>query len=186
MNYLQFPEHLSTGNARQRAAFDALKKLEVFDILRSYQPIVAGTIPIDVDIPGSDIDVICQACDLDQFGHLVEQSFRFLEGFQREQSKAFFTASFRAHGFTLEIYAEDKQTTEQNAYRHMIAEDRLLRAAAPEAREEIRAQKKAGLKTEPAFAKVFQIEGDPYAELLKLADAPEATISEIARRWKAD
>ena len=46
----------------------------------------------------------------------------------------------------------------------------------PEAREAIRALKRDGLKTEPAFGQYFGIMGDPYAALLDLAALDDETL----------
>ncbi|MFQ5796001.1 MAG: DUF4269 domain-containing protein, partial [Candidatus Bipolaricaulia bacterium] len=58
---------------------------------------------------------------------------------------------------------------DQNAYRHMAVEARLLAIGGEQARQEIRRLKRTGLKTEPAFACYFNLEGDPYQVLLQLA-----------------
>jgi hypothetical protein len=64
-----------------------------------------------------------------------------------------------------------------NPVRHMIVEERLLRLGGPEVREQIRSLKAQGLKTEPAFAVVFQLPGDPYKTLLQLAELAEEKLA---------
>lgn len=66
-----------------------------------------------------------------------------------------------------EIFAQPIPVVEQNAYRHMIIEHHLLMTF-PLIRDEIIHLKRQGLKTEPAFAKVLGLSGDPYEELLKI------------------
>lgn len=68
----------------------------------------------------------------------------------------------------VQIFAQPRPVIEQNAYRHMVVEARLLEIGSARAREAVRALNKAGLKTEPAFARYFHLEGDPYATLLEL------------------
>jgi len=49
----------------------------------------------------------------------------------------------------------------------MIVEKKLLEISGESARKQIIKLKKLGLKTEPAFAKYFNLKGDPFDELLK-------------------
>ena len=58
--------------------------------------------------------------------------------------------------------------TRQGAYRHMVIQARLLEAGGEAFRGEIVALRRAGLKTEPAFARRLAIAGDPYVALLAL------------------
>ena len=51
----------------------------------------------------------------------------------------------------------------------MIVEKKLLEISGESARKQITKLKKLGLKTEPAFAKYFNLKGDPFDELLKLS-----------------
>ena len=61
----------------------------------------------------------------------------------------------------------------------MVVEARLLRHGGPEVRHKIRQLKGQGLKTEPAFAAVFGLPGDPYQTLLALAELPEDTLISV-------
>ncbi|WP_343330978.1 DUF4269 domain-containing protein [Polaribacter staleyi] len=56
----------------------------------------------------------------------------------------------------------------QNAYRHMIVENKILKEKGFEFKQSIKKLKSNGTKTEPAFAKLLGLEGNPYTELLKL------------------
>jgi hypothetical protein len=55
----------------------------------------------------------------------------------------------------------------------MVVEARLLVIGGEEARREIRRLKRCGLKTEPAFARYFQLAGDPFEVLLELSRLSE-------------
>jgi hypothetical protein len=55
---------------------------------------------------------------------------------------------------------------EQHVVRHMIVEERLLRHGGTEVRRQIRHLKSQGLKTEPAFAVVFRLPGDPLSDVI--------------------
>lgn len=52
----------------------------------------------------------------------------------------------------------------------MLVEYKLLQQHGEDFRQQVVALKKAGIKTEPAFAKLLQLPGDPYEALLQLAD----------------
>ena len=57
-------DYLRNGTPRQQAAHQALTELQITTHLRPYKPVLAGTIPIDIDIPDSDLDIICQVLPL--------------------------------------------------------------------------------------------------------------------------
>ncbi len=173
--------YLARGNARQRRAFRALQALGIFDILCAYSPVLTGTIPLGIDNPRSDLDIVCDARDLDAFERVVRDAFGARDDFQieRMQVKSIATefARFTFEGLTIEVFAQPKPVTEQNAYRHMVVEARLLEIGGGIARRAIRQLKNAGLETEPAFARYFQIEGDPYEALLELSFLNDADLS---------
>lgn len=168
--------YLARGNTRQRRAYRALQSLGVFDILRLYSPVLAGTIPLDIDVEQSDLDIICEVgatSDLTAFERAVKDTFGAREDFQIERTtvKGMPTvfARFTFDGLPVEIFGQPRPVTEQNAYRHMVVEARLLSIGGQDARRAIRQMRRAGLKTEPAFARYFDLAGDPYEALLELS-----------------
>jgi hypothetical protein len=169
----QNPAYLTRGNARQRRAYRALQSLDIFRVLRAYTPILAGTIPLEIDICGSDLDIICEVRDLDAFTRAVTDTFGARPGFciKREIIKGVESviANFDHAGFPIEVFGQPKLVTEQNAYRHLVVEAWLLKIGGERARHAIRKLKRAGLKTEPAFARYFNLQGDPYEEVLRLS-----------------
>lgn len=80
------------------------------------------------------------------------------------------TSNFRFKGFDFELFAQPIAVEKQNAYRHMIIEHHLM-LKYPELKSEIIRVKEDGMKTEPAFAQVLGLVGNPYDELLVLGDA---------------
>ncbi len=52
------PAYLADGNQRQRAAHRVLSELRIFEILAPYHAMLSGTIPLAIDIPESDLDVL--------------------------------------------------------------------------------------------------------------------------------
>ncbi len=174
--------YLARGNAGQQRAYRALQSLDLFNILRAYAPVLAGTIPLGIDIEGSDLDIICEvdrphevggASDLAAFERAVSDAFAARDGFRIERLAVkgvpTVPARFAFDGLPIEIFAQPRPVTEQNAYRHLLVEARLLAVGREDARRGIRRLKRDGLKTEPAFAHYFKIEGDPYEALLELS-----------------
>lgn len=181
-------EYLKKGNPRQKAAYRAILSLEIFEILKNYQPILTGTIPIEVDLPNSDLDIICSAKDLDAFHNEVHRNFGKFNNFKIYQSiihdVSCVVANFKYFDFDFEIFCQSTQTKSQQAYLHMLVEYRLLSFAHPAAKKEIRNLKSIGLKTEPAFTKLFQLPGDPYLTLIDLVYASNDDLKKIANRWR--
>ena len=165
--------YLQQGNPRQKQAYRALRDLRVFEILRDYSPVLAGTVPLELSLPGSDLDILCEAYDLVGFRQRVAGAFRDYADFQVKEKIIMgigsLVASFQAGDFRIEIFGQPRPVEEQHAYRHMLVEARLLEIGGAAARDEIRRLKQEGLKTEPAFARYFGLPGDAYEVLLRLS-----------------
>lgn len=175
--------HLNRGSDRQRDAYQAMIELDLFSVLGEYDPVLAGTLPLGIETPESDLDVICAADDLDVFDALVETVYGDMEDFaQRRSVKDGLPSSisnFRYRRFPVEVFAQPRPVEEQRAFLHMVAEGRLLREGGEEAVAAIRQLKLDGMQTEPAFGEYFCLEGDPYAVLIDLADAPTADLVDV-------
>ncbi len=166
-------DSLGQGTARQQEAYRVLQNLDIFRVLDPYTPVLAGTIPLDIDVPGSDLDIICEAYDLSVFQRVVTNAFGDAEAFTVEQKQIgdlpSVIANFYCGYFPVEIFGQARPVTRQNAYRHMTVESRLLEIGGEAARQAIRELKQSGMKTEPAFARYFKLKGDPYQVLLELS-----------------
>ena len=180
--------YLKNGTPRQRAAWRVLQELQIFERLAAHTPILTGTIPLDIDIPGSDLDVICQVEDLIAFERLLTRNFAAEAGFtlrrQEVNNLPVVVCKFEAGGFPVEIFAQPRPVEQQNAYRHLLVEARLLGLAGEAAKRDIRQLKRAGLKTEPAFGEYFALPGDPFSTLYNLSDAPDADLRQLIARAK--
>lgn len=155
----------------QRHAFHVLQKLNIFYDFPSYTPLLCGTIPLAIDVEGSDLDIIMEVQDFERFRHKVQSRYGQLDGFTLNEFAVQLIptvlCNFTFESMDFEIFAQPIPVVKQNAYRHMIIEHHLLMTY-PHIRDEIIHLKKQGLKTEPAFAKVLGLAGDPYEELLKI------------------
>lgn len=168
-------ERLKNGTPTQRAAYAALAQARLWDVLRKFNPTLAGTIPLDVDIPGSDLDVLCEVHEFDPFAARIQKRYGRLPGFHQKlkilEGIPSHIARFTFCNFPIEIVGQPLPVARQRAFRHMVAEAYLLQRAGEPARAGIRALKLAGLKTEPAFGEYFFLGGNPYDLLLILADS---------------
>ena len=75
-------------------------------------------------------------------------------------------ANFTLEDFEIEIFGQNRPSREQEAFRHLLIEDEILESKDETFRAEIIKLKKQGFKTEPAFAKLLKLKGDPYLALL--------------------
>ncbi|TSE08479.1 MULTISPECIES: DUF4269 domain-containing protein [Aquimarina] len=172
MNDFTKIDYLKSGNKRQRQAYKVLKKIKILDHLRSYNPILTGTIPIDIDLTNSDLDIICECKNYEEFYILLTELFANEKDFQIRtincNNVKSILAKFRIESFEIEIFGQNIPTQEQNAYKHMMIEYKILKKMGAKFKTDIRKLKKEGLKTEPAFAKLLGLTGNPYEELLKV------------------
>jgi len=164
-------EYLQNGNEKQRQAYSILTNNLVLSKLKKFDPILVGTIPINIDIENSDLDIICTFFDKNEFQKSITENFGNKEEFSIRDNLHLETyavvANFFLDGFEIEIFGQSIPTRHQLAYRHMIVEYNLLNKYGEMFRQQIINLKREGYKTEPAFAKALDLPGDPYMELLK-------------------
>jgi len=168
-------EYLRNGNERQRRAFAVLTKHQILQSLREFDPILVGTIPINIDIVGSDLDIICHYRDESAFTSTVKMLFNAFAGFHitetRKQGQSAIIVRFHVDEFEVEIFGQNVPTKLQLAYRHMIIEHKLLSTRDASFRQDIIDLKQQGHKTEPAFAIALGLKGNPYEALLGFEEA---------------
>ncbi len=163
--------YLQAGTPRQRAAYAALNSLGIFRHLRAFQPLLAGTIPLGIDLPGSDLDIVCCCRNHQAFGELLQKHYGELKGFCLNtttcQDRLTTIARFTYQGFPVEIFAQNMDSRKQPAFRHMLVEYKILQQQGERFRQQVILLKEAGLSTEAAFARLLQLPGDPYQALLR-------------------
>ncbi|MCU4177298.1 DUF4269 domain-containing protein [Carboxylicivirga sp. N1Y90] len=164
--------YLKGGNDKQRHVYEVLSKNEIMTILNEFDPILVGTIPINIDIENSDLDIVCHFTDKHSIEKLLVREFGTAERFKiwknTSQESLAIVANFFMDGFEIEIFGQNVPTVNQRAYRHMIIEHNLLLEHGDEFRKRIIKLKEKGYKTEPAFAIELGLKGDPYEALLEL------------------
>ncbi|MDW9382561.1 DUF4269 domain-containing protein [Chryseobacterium sp. JV558] len=167
-------DYLKSGNERQKRAYEVLAKHQIFEKLKEYSPILAGTVPIEIDIEGSDLDIIFEVdlrfekdfLDEIMFNRLIPYDVETKVEYPIINGEKCITLNFMLEGFPIEIFGQNKPTKQQNAYLHMIAEYKILQEKGEKFKQKIIELKKEGIKTEPAFGILLGLK-NPYEDLLK-------------------
>lgn len=118
---------------------------------------ICGTLPLGVGLPEADIDVA--------ISYKPEDKVKLLEWVQNFQDKTLdprlqiqndiMLFHFKYDNRIYEFYMSPQNLFEQNAYRHMNIEMRLLKVFGEPLKTRIQNFKKEGLKTEHAFLKAL-------------------------------
>ena len=175
--------YLKNGNLKQQMAYKILSENRIMDILCDFDPILVGTVPINIDIENSDLDIICFWEDQRDFREKLVAQFSEFGAFGiRDISihgQLATVTNFFIDKIEIEIFGQNIPTKSQYGYRHMLIENKLLSEKGDDFRRKIIKLKQQGYKTEPAFAKILGLEGDPYQELLKFETAYSETKKRI-------
>ncbi|MDN3593385.1 DUF4269 domain-containing protein [Zunongwangia endophytica] len=165
-------EYLRTGSEIQKLAYKEILDLKIMSILAEFQPVLTGTIPLDIAIASSDLDISCYVENHTEFKEKLIANFGNNDDFKLWKTSKFTelatVCSFKTRYFEIEIFGQNLPVNQQNAYRHMVIEHKILQEKDENFRTEIIKLKNQDLKTEPAFAKLLQLEGNPYQSLLDI------------------
>ena len=175
--------YLKMGSDRQQAAFITVIELDLFSVLADYDPLLTGTLPLGLDLPDTDLDVICQVEDFAEFGMVMRAMYGYYDEFEYTETARegipSVTCSFRYNRFRIRIAGQPIPTREQEAYRRTTAAARLLRMAGETALEDVRRLRSAGMQTNLAVSAYFQLEGAPEQALAELANASAEELMDI-------
>ncbi|RZL16419.1 MAG: DUF4269 domain-containing protein [Hymenobacter sp.] len=180
------PSYLQHGTLQQQQACQVLQALEVKRRLAAYEPVLTGTVPLDIDVPGSDLDIICAVPLAAQpaFAQLLRAHYGHLPGFSLRRGLVggleSVVSNFYCEGLPIEVFGQGLPTRQQNAYRHLLVEHAVLQTGGEAWRLAVRALKQQGLKTEPAFARLLRLPNhSPYQALLQLEKLPPAALTAL-------
>jgi predicted metalloenzyme YecM len=168
---------------KNKKVWNALVQSRVLEVLKDFNPLVVGTFPLELQTEKSDLDIIASAKDQVAFKTLLEENYiwqpHFQAHFKLKKGNPVVVVRFEYDGVPIEIFSQDKPTTEIESYKHFIVEERLLKLGGEKLKSALQTLRAKGEKTEPAFAKVFGLEGDPYEALLGLATKNEAELPKL-------
>lgn len=168
--------YLLDGNACQQRAYTILQTSRLWSTLAAFDPVLAGTIPLAIDTPASDLDVLCEVPLTSQphFCQLLTNHYSHLPGFRLAQYPIAgiesVVSSFEVEGTEIEVFGQAIASTQQLGFRHLLVEYAVLQAGGESWRLAVQQLKLQGLKTEPAFAQLLQLPGNPYEALLTLEE----------------
>ncbi|WP_419902951.1 DUF4269 domain-containing protein [Kiloniella sp.] len=151
-----------------------LENLMLSSVLSEHEFHIIGTPPLEIDVETSDIDIACFVDDPDELTKFLRKHYGHLGNYieKGKVSVPYKTQiiSFEVEGWQVEFFVSNQPLEQQNGVRHFLIEKRLLELFGPSFKQSVIALKKQGIKTEPAFAKLLGIVGDPYINLLKLEE----------------
>lgn len=162
---------------------EALALTGALEGLAPFDPHIAGTPPLGIALPSSDIDILCETHDPAIFADHLRDRFGSMAGFSlhlRPELKAVI-GRFEAHGWPFEIFGQTMPVIRQQGWRHFLIEKRLLALGGDDLRNRIMVLRRSGLKTEPAFTQALALSGDPYAAILALEGWSDDTLLTLVR-----
>lgn len=171
-----------------KEVFKMLQSSNIFEKLKDYSPIIAGTFPLGIHNNHSDMDILLQASSLKDFQSIVKQLFLIEEEFKEEFKEEFvhingldtYIINFLLDGIPIELFIQDKDPVTQVAYRHFLIEEQLLNVGGSRLKERIHFYRNRGMKTEPAFAKALNMTNkDSFNGLLELEGKSDIELKKI-------
>jgi hypothetical protein len=163
-------EYLKNGNQKQVLVYKILTEHKVLANIAEFDPILVGTIPININIENSDFDIICYWINKESFIEKLQSFFGNKNEFTIRETiidnEETVIANFKIERFEIEIFGQNIPVKNQNGYKHMIIEHAILQCKGENFRLEIIKLKQKGYKTEPAFGFLLGIKGNSYQELL--------------------
>lgn len=164
--------YLKKGNPRQQKVYRILTELQILEHLKDYSPIVVGTIPLGIDIPSSDLDIVCEF-DTTKEG-LEEILIAYYGDFDHftitQMGIDAYAYNFWLDDCEIEVYASKVPTERSNSYRHLLIGNRLIALYGNKFKEKVVELKKAGYRTERAISKLLNLDGEVYEDIFVIED----------------
>lgn len=174
--------YLERGTPRQQSAYADIQALGVLTLLAEFDPVLVSTVNLDIDIPSSDLDIICEAHDLVAFEARALDLFGGLLGARSRRSEscpAAVVVSFFHGEWEYEIFAQAIPVEQQRAFQHLVQTHRVVVRGGDRWRSALRFLKEQGLKTEPAVAHALRLTGDPHEAVLALESVADEALDAL-------
>lgn len=159
-----------------KKAWQALEKSEVLTVLKAFDPLVAGTFPLGMQLDDSDLDILIHLKDKNELIEIAQKNWSQEEEFKITETIVdgldTLVINFKVDSVPIEIFAQNLEPVRQKAYLHFLVEERLLKEVGKDFISLVQRLRKQGMKTEPAFARALNLPGDPYTALLELQSKP--------------
>ncbi|WP_438464496.1 DUF4269 domain-containing protein [Marinomonas sp. PE14-40] len=176
--------YLENGTQSQHQAFRLLKKHKVLESLSAFDPILVSSVCVDLDIESSDLDIICQHNGLNILKNTLNDTFgnysRYKQ-WEKESNNEEVVTSFFVDDIEIEIFSSRLMTEDQFAYRHLVMMDRCLRVGGERLKQKVKTLKVSGIKTEPAFAQILGLKGDPFLAFLELEKLDDIQLNTLVK-----
>ncbi|PJZ56175.1 DUF4269 domain-containing protein [Leptospira barantonii] len=167
--YFLSSDFLENGNPKQKRLHRDLSEHKILERISKFDPVLAGTIPLDIDHPASDADILCCFKTPEEFSSVLESAFSDFLNFElkegQHQGIPSVLARFQTKEFSYEVFGQNLPIVEQMGFVHLQVEHKILCIAGENFKNRIRVLKNEGWKTEPAFAHLLGIQESPYHAL---------------------
>jgi uncharacterized protein len=152
------------------SVFSALKNSNTLKILKPFMPLIVGTFPLNINVASSDIDILIYVDNINVLKQVLNEKICDFDNYKCNEiivkGEPTLLISFSYQGIDFEIFGQKIPSIKQQGYLHFLIEERLLKVGGRLFAQKINEARTRGLKTEPAFAKVLELSGDPFEELL--------------------
>jgi predicted metalloenzyme YecM len=149
-----------------------LNETNILKLLKPWDVLLSGSIPIGVDIIGSDLDLLLRADHIE----IASKTISELLIEHNIVKNIIWTPSHSVHGLSMtanltaghinvELFLCSENPLDQNGHRHLLSEYKLLVEHGEQLRNQVKKWKHLGLSTEESFAKALSMDGDPYMAL---------------------
>ncbi|MFD2204814.1 DUF4269 domain-containing protein [Kiloniella antarctica] len=160
---------------------EVIDDLDLNIVLKTINHTLIGTPPLMIDVANSDIDIACYAQSPKKlYGHFSKHygsSKNYRAHFLDSSPCITLIISFEFSDWEIEFFIQNQPLHKQNGVRHFNIEKRLLAILGEPFKKAVIALKNQNIKTEPAFAHLLNIKGDPYVNLLKLENLSDQQLS---------
>ncbi|MBW0432952.1 DUF4269 domain-containing protein [Leptospira yasudae] len=170
--YFLSTDYLKNGNPIQKRLWKDLDENSILGKISKFNPVIAGTIPLEIDHDQSDVDILCSFSQIEEFSEVCTSSFSVFSDFKLERKKFqdadSIVVRFYTKEFAYEIFGQRIPVIDQMGFVHLQVEQKILSIAGTRFRDNIRSLKRKGLKTEHAFCDLLGIKENPYQTLFDL------------------